>query len=688
MGTLHIIEIILIATIVVVQFIVFLKVCIKTKAYEKTFADKIVVNYDDEAQKPMLVVYDEKNRIASNAPIKDTVRDINTYIGNNWGGPVNFSIVENIIERESASKDEEIQHLIPTPLYLGLAATMIGIILGLFSMGKMDNNSSTNQNNQAVEQQVSNQATSFNTASFSDGNTIDSNDAKDLGSLSEIDNLILGVKIAMIASLLGLFWTTLLSTWIYKKAKNNVNKSKNKKLNYLQSVLLLPTEDNTLTGIRECIDKFSRNIGSTITDLSALAEINADISEQIHDSTVKQEHILTEIQQIKPAKVTKVLTELFDKVDANMEAYREFSRYLSLMGEISERMFAFSQRTQNIEEIAGEVKLSLEESRDLFRFLSEHMRGVESIGQQSLEAINAADSHFNQAVANLDREVNQRIRALSDGSNAFDTRITQIFEQIGNDLQEITRRHIEELSNAYHNSLPEFQRLEKLDGLDTINEKLDGVDQIKRIEEERSEQIQRVITPLTTIERKNESQNSDILAALRELNKRLDKIEKNTSAPQHRLNQPEVPTNNVANTPPKRKWLFKVLLPILAIVIVGILAYIFVPKFIGNSKGEKANKLKTEFNQELEKINNETPLLCEKYKLVSLDDTVNVPVAWKEDSLRYRQQLDRFWGDDVFRQQAIAAIERQKQIIMMSRQRDYDALLMDESGQERGEEVE
>ena len=105
---------------------------------------------------------------------------INTYLLNNYGAAVNFSIIKDIIDREVEVKDEEITQSIPTPLYLGLAATMIGIIFGLIAMPEIDGNQ------------------------FSIG----------------INSLINGVKLAMTASLTGLLTTTLLSSFFYKNAKS------------------------------------------------------------------------------------------------------------------------------------------------------------------------------------------------------------------------------------------------------------------------------------------------------------------------------------------------------------------------------------------------------------------------------------------------------------------------------------
>lgn len=117
-------------------------------------------------------------------------------------------------------------------------------------------------------------------------------------------------------------------------------------------------------------------------------------------------------------------------------------------------------------------------------------------------------------------------------------------------------------------------------------------------------------------------------------------------------------------------------LVLLAVVLVtlGILAYVYIPKIVEKSKAEKAARLSVEFRHELDKVNAETASQCEKYKFTSLDESIAVPAAWKEDSLRYRQQLERFWSVDSLNRVAVGAIQNQKQAIAASRQRDFDAL--------------
>ena len=119
----------------------------------------------------------------------------------------------------------------------------------------------------------------------------------------------------------------------------------------------------------------------------------------------------------------------------------------------------------------------------------------------------------------------------------------------------------------------------------------------------------------------------------------------------------------------------KIILVLVVLAIIGAAAFIYVPKIIEKSRIEKEERLAVEFSHELEKINAETTALCEKYKLTSLEEPVGLPAAWKEDSVRFSQQLARFMSIDSLQKVAEQALENQRQTILKSRQDDHDALV-------------
>lgn len=123
---------------------------------------------------------------------------------------------------------------------------------------------------------------------------------------------------------------------------------------------------------------------------------------------------------------------------------------------------------------------------------------------------------------------------------------------------------------------------------------------------------------------------------------------------------------------------FKIILLLLILAALGVAAYIYVPKIIEKNRAEKAERLAVDFSHEMNKINAETNALCEKYKLVSIQEPIQVPQSWQDDSIRFCQQLAPFFRMDSLRQKAMTAIQTQKEAIATSRQHDFDALLMTE----------
>ena len=119
----------------------------------------------------------------------------------------------------------------------------------------------------------------------------------------------------------------------------------------------------------------------------------------------------------------------------------------------------------------------------------------------------------------------------------------------------------------------------------------------------------------------------------------------------------------------------KLILIAAAAVIIAVVAIIYVPKIIEKSKAEKAERLAVECHREIEKVNNETAALCEKYKLTSIEEPVGLPAAWKEDSLRLSQQLARFMSVDDLRQEAEQTLSQLRQTLLQSRQNELTALM-------------
>ena len=510
-GVWFTIEIVLIIGVIIYQFYISTRVYKNINQLKEIFRNRLNVisgyiarsdlNKKEKAIKDIVFEDSEKDTSSDDKrPDRKTVRisitdtsgtgiiqrikeDINLYLLNNYGAAVNFSIIKDIIDREVDVKDEEISNSLPTPLYLGLAATMIGIIFGLFAMPES------------------------NGQHFAEG----------------IDALINGVKLAMLGSLSGLACTTILSSFIYKNAKRKISRDKNEQISYLQATLLpelIKAEDTGVSGLKASLDRFAR-VATDISD-NVLVAIN-----KTGENILLQQEVIDKVANLDVLKISETNLELFNRLESNMSAFNKFSEYVSLMSQISDNLKDFASRTRNIDNVINQIDLTLQENDRLSRFLTSHFEKIETAGAAALKAVDLSDVHFREAIEKLkvetDNTLNQAFRAVNESASHFsgaieklkeeidsrisrlnqdasdnESKLTEIYNEIGVKLALVTSEHISQLQTAYSNAVPRFDQLNNLQILPKIQEELsDGVSQLQN-NTKLIEAINQLNTTLTT----------------------------------------------------------------------------------------------------------------------------------------------------------------------------------------------
>ena len=112
----------------------------------------------------------------TNEMLQSVIGTINNYLRRNKGAAADFNLIKDIVERQCDAVDEEINHKLPVPIYLGLMGTVMGIIIGLFSL----------------EFEFDPETRALNGELF----------------VNSVSSLVSGVKLAMICSFVGLGMTT------------------------------------------------------------------------------------------------------------------------------------------------------------------------------------------------------------------------------------------------------------------------------------------------------------------------------------------------------------------------------------------------------------------------------------------------------------------------------------------------
>lgn len=238
----------------------------------------------------------------------EVVYETNAYLCKNVGTSADFSILQDICERKIESMETQINNTINVPLYLGLAGTFIGIITGLI------------------------------------GITFNVNDLFANGNMGPLQNLLLGVVIAMGASFIGLGLMVWNSAVNYKKSLAGCEKNKNEYYDFLRRDLM-PTLSNSMASslnslkgvLGEFIGKFGHNL-----------DAYANSAELLNDNIEKQHLLLVEINKMKQQKVAVEIAETFNSLKESADSLKVFRTYQDNLNETIKEVSGAVEKIEGI----------------------------------------------------------------------------------------------------------------------------------------------------------------------------------------------------------------------------------------------------------------------------------------------------------------------------------------------------
>lgn len=421
------IVIFIVLVIIALQIYFFKKNVLRMREYKEIFSKEKSWGIAHNAETNFVSgIYGKGNSVFTS--IKDS---INKYLGNNSGSVIDFTLLKDAVDRHCDSVENDINTLTPVPLYCGLAGTMGGVIVGLYSL--------------------------LSTGSITD---LLSSGSSNFGAAAEgVNELLSGVALAMLASICGIFLTTLGSI-LFKRYKLQEESGKNTFLAWLQAKLLpeLPSDtSDALNRLVKNLNKFNNTFATNTTELrGALTQVNesyhiqGDIIKAVHDMDV-----------MKMAKANiRVLEELKDCTD-KLEV---FNQYLDDIHGYTDAIHTF---TTQFEQESNRLHV-LEEIRNYF------IRHKAEIAKDS---------------ADVDIALRNALKDLKEtaGSNAKELNYTLVqqaeeFKQILKEEKESFEKVNNEIKAQFAVQLNQIPMLEKkLGEISAIPSKLDIL--INRIEQ-------------------------------------------------------------------------------------------------------------------------------------------------------------------------------------------------------------
>jgi hypothetical protein len=341
-------EIIFILALIGLQVFVFLNVYFKIKSYQwffpssfkeiqikKFFISKAVLTEPEEFDKYLHSLSNEVQKIeeledaeqiellvipnstkANHTDFSKVIKSTNAYLCKNKGASADFGILKDTCERHLEKVDNEIGNLINVPLYIGLAGTFVGIIIGLWGID-------------------------FSGTSDGTTNTITS---------VSIGQLLNGVITAMFASLVGLTFTIINSALVYKPAAYKNDTDKNHYYDFLQRELLPFLNigvSKSLGSFKDVLNHFIIKFGENMDDYK-------DSGHLLNENLQKQQTVLEEINKLSLTRTATKITEVFAELKESSEHLEKFQAY-------QKGLNSYIDKTENV---AHEMNVIIEQFKD------------------------------------------------------------------------------------------------------------------------------------------------------------------------------------------------------------------------------------------------------------------------------------------------------------------------------------
>lgn len=391
---------------------------------------------------------------------------VNNYLVRNRGASSDFNLMKDIVERNTDAVEEDINLSVGTPLYLGLMGTMMGIVIALFNMPDLGVELGTEQT----------------------GKTLDEG----------IAMLIGGVKIAMIASFMGLMLTIINSGWVFKGSRSYSEARKNEFYTFVQ-IELLPIINQ---GLASTLESLQRNLLQFNSEFSRNLKGLTGVFDSNRSAIREQKELLDAIDKAKVSEMTKYNVAVLKQLDLSVGKFEKFNAFLSNTTQFVEnsqlivtKSNELLARTDNFKTIAENLDSRLNQSQQLLTFLSEHFNKLEE--HKEFTSNTVAD--VGHSISETFKELKEHIQNSSEAVKQF------------------TIDETEALKNALSESKTNLVNLEHLSTLKTDvsqfkNSSATQGERLKQTIEDLNRNMAKAIVILEQIENKK-----DVISSVRNL---------------------------------------------------------------------------------------------------------------------------------------------------------------------------
>ena len=321
---------------------------------------------------------------------------LNRYLLKSRGVVLDFGLIQNLIARQEMQLKQGLQQRAWLPFLTGVVAAIIGIGVSFFFLPDLPDEIIT-----------------------------------DAIYLSSAAAFFSAAKITIIAAIVGGLLTLVLLGWVLPSAQREALQRKNEFLTLIQTEWLPQLAQDTtqtLQTLQGQLSGFQQNFADNLTTLEGLLNKN-------YETLKAQEQIAQALQEIDIMQLAKANLEVFQSLNESARELTQFKDYLAQTNQmvdstagLTEKLNQFLYRTQEVENVLGEIKNIAQKSEKLQAFLRSHFSDLEHRGQVINNAVIKVDNVLDKSLHELLEHTQTRIRTIRDLAIQEESRLRKAFD--------------------------------------------------------------------------------------------------------------------------------------------------------------------------------------------------------------------------------------------------------------------
>ena len=465
-----------------------------------SYDDSYLNEAESKLAKARMFLSDKVNEIKSKGYTDDStfskiINSINNYLLKNKGGTSDYHLMKDIVERNCDANENEIDTQIPTPLYLGLMGTILGIFLGvlfLISTGGLKqllsndydiityqtkpeqiigrncaNDVVYNGDTIVFKNQQIDIANAVRLVRFAQKQNIEIKLKADDSGTKGVSSLLIGIALAMIASFVGILLTTV-GSMLFKQSKKKLEDSKTDFLSWIQAELLPQLASDvsgTLVKMGQNLNEFNKTFSENTRELRTTLD-------KVNESYRGQAEVLQSIQRLRINDIATANITVYDRLKNSTQELGEITKHLS---ECSAEMSKLGSFLKNSESYLAEIKKLNDQLADS----EERTQSIEKMGkffEEELHEIEKRKSYMTAAVGVVD--------------NAMQDALCEMKENVRKQFQELEKSSAEQ-QLAMENKLKETTML--IGELKNLTAVKTSMEKMERLTDEQNRRLMQIV---------------------------------------------------------------------------------------------------------------------------------------------------------------------------------------------------